>query len=528
MRRRTLLKTALSSAAVLAAPALVRAEAQTTLRFIPQVDLVYLDPTFTFAYVTRNHSYLVFDTLYGMDGSFKTSPQMAEGHTIENDGKLWNLTLRPGLTWHDGTPVLARDCVASIKRWSARDPFGGTLLKATDELSAPDDRTIRFRLKYPFPLLPDALGKSCSPMCAMMPERLATTDPFKQLTELVGSGPFRFKADERVPGAHNVYERFAGYKPRDAGKSDWTAGPKTAHFDRVVWSTIPDVSTASGALQTGEQDWLENASFDMLPILRQTPEITLTVLDPTGSVGMMGVNHLQPPFDNPAIRRALFGAIDQRDFQEAIVGNDPSLYHLPLGFFCPNTPMASDAGLEPLLGKRDFDRVKAEIKAAGYAGEKVLIMVTSDIPSLKALGDIAADMMRKAGLNVDYYALDWGTMLARRNRKEPVDKGGWSAFVTGWAGLDWLNPAVHIAIRGSGEAGYPGWTTSPRIEQLREDWFHAPDLKAQQAICADMQRQAMIDVPYYPLGQHFQPTAFRKSITGVLNGFPIFWNVRPA
>jgi peptide/nickel transport system substrate-binding protein len=258
--------------------------------------------------------------------------------------------LRPGLTWHDGTPVLARDCVASIKRWSARDPFGGTLLKATDELSAPDDRTIRFRLKYPFPLLPDALGKSCSPMCAMMPERLATTDPFKQLTELVGSGPFRFKADERVPGAHNVYERFAGYKPRDAGKSDWTAGPKTAHFDRVVWTTIPDVSTASGALQTGEQDWLENASFDMLPILRQTPEITLTVLDPTGSVGMMGVNHLQPPFDNPAIRRALFGAIDQRDFQEAIVGNDPSLYHLPLGFFCPNTPMASDAGLEPLLG----------------------------------------------------------------------------------------------------------------------------------------------------------------------------------
>ena len=128
MRRRTLLKTALSSAALFAAPALVRAEAQTTLRFIPQVDLVYLDPTFTFAYVTRNHAYMVFDTLYGMDSSFKTSPQMVEGHTIENDGKLWNLTLRPWLTWHDGTPVLARDCVASIKRWSARDPFSKTLL----------------------------------------------------------------------------------------------------------------------------------------------------------------------------------------------------------------------------------------------------------------------------------------------------------------------------------------------------------------------------------------------------------------
>jgi peptide/nickel transport system substrate-binding protein len=529
MERRTLLKGAgAASLATLAAPVKVRAQSMTTLRFIPQIDLVYLDPVYTTPYVSRNHGYLVFDTLYGMDSNFKMQPQMLEGHSIENDGKLWNLTLRPGLLWHDGEKVLARDCVASIQRWAKRDPFGTTLMQATDELSAPDDRTIRFRLKYPFPLLPEALGKIPSPMCAMMPERLAQTDPFQQVREIVGSGPFRFQADERVPGARNVYEKFAGYKPREGGRPDWTAGPKIVHYDRVVWNTMPDVGTATSALQAGEQDWMEYAYHDMLPLLRRAPSIEVKVLDPTGMVTMLRVNHLQPPFDNPAIRRALFGAIDQTTFMEALAGTDPSLFHVPLGFFAPGTPMASEEGLGPLTGRRDMDKVRAEIKAAGYKGEKVVLMVPADSPTLKSQGDVAADMFQQAGLNVDYMALDWGTMLTRRNRKDSAEAGGWSAFVTSWAGMDWLNPAGHIALRGNGEAAYAGWSSSPRLEELRTAWFRAPDEAAQKAICVDMQKQAMIDVPYYPLGQYVQPTAYRKSITGIGGAIPTFWNVRPA
>jgi peptide/nickel transport system substrate-binding protein len=233
MKRRTLLQGAGAFvASAVAAPALVRAEAATTLRFIPQQDLVTLDPVTTFAYITRNHGYMVFDTLYGMDGAFRATPQMVEGHRIEEDGRRWDLTLREGLRFHDGTPVLARDCVASLRRWAKRDPFGGSLLEATDELSAPDDRTIRFRLKRPFPLLPIALGKASVPVCAMMPERLAVTDPFQQVPELIGSGPFRFKADERVPGDRTVYTRFEGYVPRKDGVPTWTSGPKVVHSTR--------------------------------------------------------------------------------------------------------------------------------------------------------------------------------------------------------------------------------------------------------------------------------------------------------
>jgi peptide/nickel transport system substrate-binding protein len=528
MKRRSFITGVAAASGALALPGVVRAQKQTTLKFIPQIDLAFLDPHWTTAYVTRNHSYMVFDTLYGQDGEYKVSPQMVEGHTVENDGKLWKLKLRDGLLWHDGERVLARDCVASIKRWAKRDAFGDALMVRTDELSAPDDKTIQFRLKQPFPLLPDALGKSPSPMPAMMPERLANTDPFKQITEIIGSGPYRYKADERVQGSQNVYERFDKYVPRQGGTPDWTAGPKITHFDRVVWTTMPDAATASAALQNGEQDWWEYLTHDMMPMFKKDPKLRVGIQDPTGGVEMMRPNHLTAPFNNPAIRRALMWAIDQSDYMQAIVGNDPSMFNPQLGMFTPGTPMASEAGMEPLKGKRDPAKVKEMLKAAGYAGETVVLMVPSDYVTLKALGDVAADMMKKCGMNVDYVVTDWGSMLQRRNKKDPIEQGGWSAFVTGWAGTDHLSPPGHIALRGNGDqpSSWPGWCVSPDLERLRNAWFDAPNLAGQQQIAREMQVVAMRDVPYFPLGQYQQPTAYRSDLTGVLNGFATFWNLR--
>ncbi len=227
MRRRTFLATA----ATLALPSVTQAASKQVLKFVPQADLAVLDPILTTAGVTRSHGYLLFDNLYGVTGpeeGFKATPQMAAGHRLEDDGLTWRVTLRDGLVFHDGQRVLARDCVASIRRWGVGDTFGQALMARTDKLSAADDTTITFRLKRPFPLLPDALGKMAASMCAIMPERLASTDPFKQITEMIGSGPYRFKADERVQGSRFVYERFAGYQPREDGEPNWTSGPKVA------------------------------------------------------------------------------------------------------------------------------------------------------------------------------------------------------------------------------------------------------------------------------------------------------------
>jgi peptide/nickel transport system substrate-binding protein len=530
MHRRSLIRaTGAGIAASLAAPGLPRAQSATTLRFTPQQDLITLDPVTTTAYISRNHGYMVFDTLYGMDGNYRATPQMVEGHRIDDDGRRWDLTLREGLLWHDGEKVLARDCVASIRRWARRDPFGETLMETTDELSAPDDRTIRFRLKRPFPLLPIALGKASVPVCAMMPERLANTDPFRQVPELIGSGPFRFKADERVPGSLVVYTKFDRYVPRRDGELTWTSGPKVVHFDRVEWRSMPDVSTATNALLAGEQDWQEYAYHDQLSLMRRNRNVRVLVQDPTGFVAMLRVNHLQAPFNNPAIRRALWGAIDQTACMQALVGpTETSLYHVPLGFFCPGTPMGSEAGLDVLRGPRDAARTRDALRAAGYRGETVLLMVPSNSAVLLAQGAVVEDMLKRVGMNVETYSVEFNAMLQRRNRKGPVADGGWSAFVTNWAGGDWLNPAGHIALRGNGEAGYAGWATMPRMEELRDAWFRAPDEAAQAAICRDMQLEAMNEVPYYPLGQYLQPTAHRTNLTGLLPGFATFWNVRRA
>ena len=523
MKRRGLLAAA---AATLAMPRIARSQDARILRFIPQVDLPLLDPVTNSAYITRNHGFAVFDTLFGQDRTYAPQPQMVDWVATEDDGKVWRLTLREGLRFHDNTPVLARDCVASIQRWGKRDAFGQALMAATEEVSAFDDKTIVFRLKRPFPLLPAALGKVASNMCPMMPERLARTDPFGIITEVVGSGPFRYVASERVPGARTVYQRFEGYVPRPSGTADWTAGPKVAHVDRVEWTVIPDASTASAALRSGQVDWWQEPALDLVPTLRRDANIQLVELDPTGAPAMLRFNHLQPPFNNPAIRRALLGAVEQAEFMEAVAGAERQLWKAGTGYFPSSSTMASGAGMAALTSTRDMAKVKVDLAAAGYNGERTVVMVATDLLALAALGLVGADMLKRAGMNVDVQATDWGSVIQRRASREPVDKGGWSVFFTSFFGLDQFTPATHLGLRANGTAGWFGWADSPKLEELRENWLQAPNLAAQQALATQIQEQAFIDVPYLPLGEYSVPTAVRKEVTGVLKGIPLFWSLR--
>ena len=522
MRRRTLLTAA---PAFLAAPSPIRAQAQTTLRFIPQADLTALDPVWTSVYVTRNYAYLVFDTLYGQDSSFGIRPQMVEGHTTEDDGKLWRLTLRPGLRFHDDTPVLARDAVASIRRWGRRDAFGQTLMATTADLSAPDDRTIQFRLNRPFPFLPEALGKIGVNMLPIMPERLANTDPFKQITEVIGSGPFRFIPDERIVGARTVFAKFANYVPRNE-PPEWTTGGKVAHFDRVVWTVIPDAATAAAAMLRNEADWWEQPVFDLLPQLKRAPDLVQSIVEVTGNVGVMRFNQLQPPFDNPAVRRAIIGALDQSEFVDAVVGDTPNASRTGIGVFAPGTPMASTAGLDALTGKRDVAAAARALKAAGYDGRRIVATTPTDYPRIDAMSQVAADLLRRIGFNVDLQAMDWGTVIQRRANKGTPEQGGWNVQVTSLTGADMSSPAGHIGIRGNGESAWFGWPTAPELEKARNEWLAAPDLPAQKAAAARIQQQVFTDVPYLPLGQFFQPTVMHKSLTGAVQGMALFWNIR--
>jgi peptide/nickel transport system substrate-binding protein len=522
MQRRAFLA---GAAGALALPSIARSQRNNVLRFVPQSDVTTLDPHVSTTYVTRNHALLIFDTLYGFGTDYRTTPQMAEGHVIEDNGLRWTITLREGLTFHDGEKVLARDCVASIMRWWQRDALGTALRDYTDELSAKDDRTIVFRLKKPFPLLDVALGKSSTPLAMIMPERLANTDPFKQVAEMVGSGPYRWKADERVVGARAVYERNANYIPRATGTPGWIAGPKVAHFDRVEWVIIPDEGTAASALQTGEVDWWEWASVDLLATLRKNGKLTVQITEPTGMTGHLRLNHLQPPFNNPAIRRAVQAAVKQEDYIQAIVGDDPKMGRTGVGLFTLDTPLASTVDMDVYNAPRDPAKIRQMVKDSGYAGEKVVLIGATDVPFRKAMAIVTEAMLRDAGFNVEFQALDWGAMNQRRENKGPIDKGGWNIAPANTGGIDLINPQGH-AFRTNGEKAWFGWPTSERIEALRYAWIDAPDLAAQKKIADEMQRQWFVEVPMLYTGQWVQPTAHRADLTGVLPGFAVFWNVR--
>ncbi|WP_242662120.1 ABC transporter substrate-binding protein, partial [Teichococcus deserti] len=511
-------------AAALAAPRLASAQASRVLRFIPHADLAVTDPTLSAAYVTRNHAYLVYDTLFGQDAALNPQPQMLEGFSTEEDGRRWTLTLRGGLLFHDGTKVLARDCVASIRRWAARDDMGRALMAVTDELSAPDDRRIVFRLKRAYPLLPFALGKTSGLACAMMPERLAQTPPDQALKEIIGSGPFRFLPEERVAGDRLAYARFEAYRPRESGTAEGTAGPKIAHFDRIEWKVIADAATAAAALRTGEVDWWELPSNDMLPLLRRGTALKVAVLDATGYMGALRVNHLHGPTANPAIRRAMLAAISQRDVVMAMAGTDSALWRDGVGFFCPGTAMANDEGLSALQG--DPAAARNMLEAAGYRGETLLLMSPGDLQLNNAATTVIGDALRRAGMAVDEVTMDWGTMLQRRNKREPIAQGGWNAYVALNTGADLASPAVHPTLRGDGKSGLYGWCESPALETARDAWLAAPDLAAQQTAARRIQAQAFADLPYLPIGQIAQLTAHRADLSGMLQGVPVFWNLK--
>ena len=523
MRRRDLLTTA---GIALAAPRLVRAESTRRLTFVPSgAGLVPLDTTWSGARVTRIHAAMVFDTLYGMDETLTLHPQMVEGHAIDQDGTVWTLRLRPGLTFHDGTPVLARDAEASIRRFCARDDLGQALMAATDELSAVDDRTLRFRLARPFPHLPAALAGSAFKLPVIMPERLASIDPSRPVTEMVGSGPYRFLAAEFNAGERSAYERFARYVPRAGEPVRYTSGGKVANFDRIEWRTMPDIGMAAAALSRGEVDWIDSVPNDLIPQFTRGGNVTVEVTEPTGSIPFLGFNCRYPPFDNATVRRLLLGAIDQAQIMQAIAGNDPTSWRDRIGLFGPGSRLANDAGIERLTGPRNYDSVRRELLTSGYDGRPI-VLLSITAPYFREAADVAADQLRKAGLKLDVQVMDFPTSLRRRESTEPPEKGGWNVVVSLTDGLFIDNPATNVLFRGDPRAGLSSLPVSSRLEGLRAAWLRTGEPAAQKQLARDMQSQLWEDVPYIPLGSWVRSTAHRRDIVDLPWGYAAFYGVR--
>lgn len=528
MRSTTLSALAVSAtmlAATLATPALA---ATKTITAVMHSDLRVIDPIITTAYITRDHGYMVYDTLLAMDSSFKVQPQMANWK-ISDDKLTYTFTLRDGLKWHDGAPVTAEDCVASLQRWAKRDGMGQKLMDFTASLEATDAKTITLKLKEPYGLVLESIGKPSSVVPFMMPKRIAETPADKAIGEQIGSGPFKFVAKEFQPGVKAVYEKNKDYVPRSEPPS-WTSGGKVVKVDRVEWVTMNDAQTAVNALMSGDIDFIEVPSFDLLPMLEADKDLVVHTLSDLGYQTLGRMNFLHPPFNNPKLRRAAMLAMSQKPVLDALVGN-PKYYKVCGAIFPCGTPLATEAGGETLAKGTGLEEAKKLLKEANYDGTPVVIMTPTDVVTLKAQPTVAAQQLREAGFKVDAQATDWQTVVTRRASQKAPSEGGWNMFFTNWAGADILNPVAHVTLNGRGQnGGWFGWPDDPQMEKLRDAYARSTSAEEQKKIAADIQARVFEQITYVPLGQYIAPSVWRKSLKGVLEGpaTPVFWNIDKA
>lgn len=524
---RSILKAGLVVAATFLSVSPTLAQQPKVLRVTMHADVRTLDPFWTTQTIAGIHGLMIYDTLFSSDAELKPQPQMVDRWTVSEDRKVYTFTLRDGLTFHDGSPVTSKDVVASMRRWGQRDGAGKQLFGYTASLEAKDDKTFVWSLKEPYGLLIDTLAKTGTSIPFVMREKEAMVDPFQQIQEVVGSGPFVFKRDEWMPGSKTVYEKFKAYVPRKEPASGH-AGGKVVKVDRVEFIWLSDPQTAQAALMAGEIDYLENPQPDFLPILESNPDIKLETHPAMGTMGILQLNHLHPPFNNVKARQAMLYIINNADYLNTIAA-DPKLQRLCFSYFGCGVTMETDAGSEAYKGPKDYKKAEQLFKEAGYNGEPITILHATDHQYINPANLVMIQQLRKAGfLKLDVQAMDWGTVVSRRAKKEPPAQGGWNIFITGTTVLTSSSPVTHTSIGMGCDKAWFGWPCSAEFEALRKDWAFAQDIEARKKIAVDISKKAYELVPYISFAQWRNPVAYRTDrISGVISvpSVPPMWNI---
>lgn len=513
-------RTTMVGGAALAAASLIRpreARAAKGLTVVLESEVTILDPHYITATITRTFGLHVFDMLFAMNEKGEIKPQMVESWETSGDKLGWTFVLRDGLKFHDGAPVTAADCVASLKRWAARDALGKMLMAAATSLEATDAKTFKIALKEPFPLMLEVLGKPNAPLPVIMPARIAATPADQRIPEPIGSGPFRFVKDQWRPGNSMLLERNPDYVPRKEAP-DFLAGGKNVKIDQLTLRVMPDQSTGANALIAGEIDYMQYLPFDMLPILEKEKAIKMVGLGGIHQFqGNFRLNHAAPPFDNPAVRKVLWKLVDQDATLTAI--GVPERYRAKScgSFWMCDTPLSTDAGAS--VNKFDLAAAKAELAASGYKGEPVIILEVAGSISQTA-SRLLVQNMKDVGFTVDQQPRDWSTVLARRAKKD-----NWSMFPVYSNGTDMFSPLTHFYVASTCN-DFPGWSCDNRIPALMKGFAQAGTLEERKRIAAEIQIVAYELVPSIMWGQFTIPAGYRTDLKNLIQSdYPMFWEV---
>ncbi len=506
------------------------ARAQSTrhvLRVVPQAEPLVFDPHQSQANVTSVHAAMVYDTLFSWDADMVPRPQMVGAYSRSDDRLLYTFTLRAGLTFHDGSAVTTRDVIPSLKRMFIRDTQNQIFAGLIASLDRVDDQSFTLRLKAPFNYVEFLLGGSNGIAGSIMREKEALTDPYTPIKEIVGSGPFRFNTAEYRPGAKLVYDKFDKYLPRAEPASGF-AGGKVVKVDRVELQVMPDSSTAYAALRRGEVDFLDAPTLDLLPTVVHDPNIVVGEVWPIETYAVLRFNCLYPPFDNIKARQAVAHAVRQTDYMNAAYG-DPHYWRECYAFWVCGSPNGTEIGSDAYRHP-DLDLARKLVAESGYDGKPVVLIGGSDVPAYQAMTMVTADLLPKIGIKVDLQLSDWGTVSARRARKDPPDKGGWNLFHTSANGAQLASPLTSPStITTCDGKNFVGWPCDQTEEDMRIAYMRESDPVKQRALLDKMHTELWNFMPYVPLGQFKQPFVWRRNVTGVVKANTlVYWNIEKA
>lgn len=506
--------------AVLAVP-LVLTGCANVLRVAPHAELKVYDPVWTTAYITRNHGYLIYDTLFAMDENFEPQPQMVDQWTVSADNKTWTFTLRAGLKWHDGTDVTAEDCVASLQRWGKRDGAGQLLFRDVDSLTAQDARSFTLKLREPNGQVLQTLAKVSANVPFMMPKAVAATDPFKPIKSKVGSGPYLYSWAQSNPFFKTVYLKNKDYVPRTEPLS-MAAGNKAGQADRIEWIYHDTPEDMAEALIRGDVDYIESPPARVLPRFEGKEKIVVNSTDPLGNIAMARFNMLQPPFDNVAVRRAVLMAMQQEDYMLAALG-DPKYWRTCYSIFPCGTPLSNDAGSAAMKAP-GLDAARKALLDAKYDGTPVVILNPVDSPVISALTQVTAGKLHAMGMAVQVQNMPWAELTQRRVNRGPVKDGGWSMFHTWWLAGDLIDPST-IAYSGDPETGWFGWLKDAELEAQRAAFARAMTPADRKAAAEKVQQRIVDDAAVGILGQFFEPVAYRTNVNGITGPIQFYWQM---
>jgi peptide/nickel transport system substrate-binding protein len=499
--------------------------ADTKLRVMSSGDLKILDPIFTTNSVTISHGYLIYDTLFAMNSKWEPKPQMVDTYTISPDGLKYTFTLRKGMKWHDGTPVTAKDAVASLNRWCRKGVDARAMKERLASIVPKDEITFELNFKEKFGPVLMTLANPVIPGFIMR-EKDALTSHTEQIKETIGSGPFVFAKDEWIPGSKIVYKKFSGYVPRNEPASGY-AGGKVAKVDRVEVLVIPDSNTAAQALVAGEIDIIEKVPYDLQSMLKKAGGVELQITNQLGFLGHLRFNTLHPPFNNAKARQALLMAVDQNEFMTAAVGDYPEYKKVCWAIFGCGSAFETEIGAEPYING-NMETARRLMKEAGYDGRKIVILDPTIWPQAHAQSIMTAQALRKIGAKVDLQAMDWNTLTQRRLKKDAPGSGspGWDLFFTTWPTITMSSPITNVPLDCSCNKAWYGWPCDEKMQQLRDDYFKATTFEEQKKVTEALQKRFYEFVPYINTGQVVEVNAWRSNIKNVIPFMQmVFWNI---